>query len=97
MERCLIIPRFFLALMAFSLRCFLKDKLESRIRPKYFWSLIFATIVPLNITCGWFGLDVLQNNIICGWFGLDVLQNNIICGWFGLDVLQRTSYVDGLD
>ena len=29
METCLIIPRFFLALMIFSLRCFLKDKLES--------------------------------------------------------------------
>ena len=29
MERCLIIPRFFLALMIFSLICFLKERAES--------------------------------------------------------------------
>ena len=60
MERCLINPRFFLALMIFSLIRFLKDKLESSERPKCFWSFIFATIVQLNIICGWFGLDFLQ-------------------------------------
>ena len=32
-------------------------------RPKYFCSFIIATTVPLNIICGWFGLDVLQENI----------------------------------
>ena len=62
MERCLIIPRFFFALLKKSLRCFLKDKLESSTRPKCFCSFIFATTVPLNIICGWFGLDVLQEN-----------------------------------
>ena len=31
-------------------------------RPKCFWSFIFATTVPLNIICGWFGLDILQGN-----------------------------------
>ena len=31
-------------------------------RPKLFWSFIFATTVPLNIICGWFVLDVLQEN-----------------------------------
>ena len=40
MERCLIIPRFFLALMIFSLRCFLKDKLESSKRPKCLCSFL---------------------------------------------------------
>ena len=60
--RCLIIPRFFLALMIFSVRCFLKDKLESIMRPKCFCSFISTTTVPLNIICGWFGLDVLQEN-----------------------------------
>ena len=60
MERCLIIPRFFLAFMIFSLRCFFKDKLESSMRPKCFCSFILATTVPLNIICGWFGLDFLQ-------------------------------------
>ena len=29
MERCLIIPRFSLAVMILSLRCFIKDMLES--------------------------------------------------------------------
>ena len=48
--------------MIFSLRCFLKDKLQSSMRAKCFWSFIFATIVPLNIICGWFGLDFLQEN-----------------------------------
>ena len=62
MERCLIIPIFFSALMIFSLRCFLKDKLESSMRPKCFWSFLFATTVPLNIFCRWFGLDFLQEN-----------------------------------
>ena len=27
-----------------------------------FWSFICATIVPLIIICGWFGLDFLQEN-----------------------------------
>ena len=36
MEMCLIIPRFFLALMIFSLICFLKYKLESSMRAKWF-------------------------------------------------------------
>ena len=62
MEKCLIIPRFFLILMIFSLRCFLKDQLESGMRAKYFWSFISATTVPLNTICGWFGLDFLQEN-----------------------------------
>ena len=31
-------------------------------KPKCFWSFIFATTVPLNIICGWFGLDFLQEN-----------------------------------
>ena len=62
MERCLIIPRFFLALMIFSVRCFLKDKLESSMRPKCFCSFILATTFLLNIICGRFGLDVLQEN-----------------------------------
>ena len=39
MERCLINPMIFLALMVFSLICFLKDKLESSERPKCFFIL----------------------------------------------------------
>ena len=62
MERCLIIPRFIFALMIFSLICFLNDRFESSMRPSCFCSFIFATTVPLNIICGWFGLDVLQEN-----------------------------------
>ena len=62
MERCLSMPIFFLALMIFSLRCFLKDKLESSMRPKCFWLFIFAITVLLNIICGWLGLDFLQEN-----------------------------------
>ena len=48
--------------MIFSLICFLNDKLESSMRPKCFCSFIFATTVPLNINCGWYRLDVLQEN-----------------------------------
>ena len=62
MERCLIIQRFFLAFMVFSLRCFLKDKHESSTRPKCFCSFILATTVPLNIICGWFVLDFSEEN-----------------------------------
>ena len=62
MERCLIIPRFFLALMIFSLICFLKERAESSVRPRCLCSFILATTVPLNIKCGWLGLDVLQEN-----------------------------------
>ena len=51
-----------LAFMIFSLKYFLKDQLESSMRPKCFCSFILATTVPLNITCGWFGLDYLQEN-----------------------------------
>ena len=51
-ERCLIIPIFFLALIIFSSICFLKDKTESRIRPKCFCSFTFLTTVPLKISCG---------------------------------------------
>ena len=51
-QRCLIIPRILLAIIIFSLRCFLKDKIESSVRPKCFCSFIFATTVPLNIVCG---------------------------------------------
>ena len=53
MESSLVIPIFFLAFMIFSLRCFLKDKLESSMRPKCLSSFIFATTVPLNIIGGW--------------------------------------------
>ena len=62
MERCLIIPIFFLALMIFSLRCFLKDKLESSMRPKCCWAVIFVTTVPFYIICVRFELDFLQEN-----------------------------------
>ena len=57
-----IIPRFFLAFMIFSFRCFSKDKFESSMRPKCFCSFTFATTVPLNISGGWLGLDFLQGN-----------------------------------
>ena len=48
--------------MVFSLRCFLKDKLESSMKPKCLYSFIFATTVPLNMICGWLGIDVLHEN-----------------------------------
>ena len=48
--------------MIYSLRCFLKDKLESSVRPKYLCSFIFFTTDPLNISGGWSGLDILQEN-----------------------------------
>ena len=41
---CLIMPKFLLALMIFSLRCFSKDRPVSSIRPKCFCSFNFATI-----------------------------------------------------
>ena len=31
-------------------------------RSKCFWSFTFTTRVPLNIICGWFGLDFLKEN-----------------------------------
>ena len=49
---------FFLAFLIFSSRCFLKDKLESRIRPKCFCSFT----VPLKVRCGCPGLTFLQEN-----------------------------------
>ena len=54
LERCLIIPIYFLAVLNFSLRCFAKDKFDSSMRPKCFCSSTFATTVPLKIICGWF-------------------------------------------
>ena len=48
-----------LALMIFSLICFLKYKV---LRPNYVCSCIFATTISLNILCGWAGLDFLQEN-----------------------------------
>ena len=48
----------------FSFRCFSNDKPESSMRPKCFCSFIFATGVPLNISCEWFGLDFLQDTTI---------------------------------
>ena len=47
--RYLRTPIIFLALMIFSLRCFSKDKLGWRIRPKCFCSFTFAPADPLNI------------------------------------------------
>ena len=60
--------------MIFSLRCFPKDKPESGKRPKCFCSFTFATTVPLKISCGWFGLDFLQEN-------KRVPQASIRLGW----------------
>ena len=40
MERCLIIPRFFLALMIFSLICFLKERAESSVRPRCYNAIL---------------------------------------------------------
>ena len=48
--------------MIFSLICFLKERAESSVRPRCLCSFILATTVPLNIKCGWLGLDVLQEN-----------------------------------
>ena len=57
-----------LSLDDFFIKMFLKVKLESSVRPKCFCSFIFATTVPLNIICGWIGLDLLHGNkasVVC--------------------------------
>ena len=48
--------------MIFPFRCISNDQPESSMRPKCFCSFTFATEVPLNISCEWFGLDFLQEN-----------------------------------
>ena len=61
-EKYLIIPIFFLALIDISLRWLEKERLESRMRPEYFCSLVVWTIFPLNIKGGWLGLNFSQEN-----------------------------------